>query len=113
MSQTSTGTSGQTASVRSALLRYRVLAWATGVFLVLLTVNLLLKYVLHTAHLGPWVAIAHGWLYLVYVIVAVDLWFRTRLPVPQTVGVVLAGTVPLASFVAERWVTRRLEPLLR
>jgi integral membrane protein len=46
------------------------------------------------------------------VIVTVDLWFRTRLPVAQTVLVVLAGTIPLMSFVAERWVHARVEPLV-
>jgi integral membrane protein len=97
--------------VTSALTRYRVMAYATGVFLLLLTVNLILKYVLDTGHLGAWVAIAHGWLYLAYVIVTVDLWFRTRLDVVRTVLVVLAGTVPFMSFVAERWVHARVAPL--
>ncbi len=99
--------------LHAALTRYRVLAYATGVFLVLLTINIVLKYVLDTAHLGDWLAIVHGWLYLVYVIVTVDLWFRSRqddqarLPFWPTVAVVLAGTVPLASFAAERWVSGR------
>jgi integral membrane protein len=81
---------------------------------VLLTLNVILKYVVHTAHLGPWLAITHGWLYLVYVLVTVDLWFRTgkRLPFLPTVGVVLAGTIPFASFVAERWVSHRVAPML-
>jgi integral membrane protein len=109
---------------RSALTRYRLLAWATGVFLVLLTVHVVLQVVRWQANGTPyeeteglgtilpgadtWVPITHGYLYLVYVIVAVDLWFRTRLPLLPMVGVVLAGTVPFMSFVAERWVTRRL-----
>jgi HAMP domain-containing protein len=54
----------------------------------------------------------HGYLYLVYVIVAVDLWFRTRLPAGRMVLVVLAGTVPFMSFVAERWVTGRVRPMI-
>lgn len=101
--------------MQSALTRYRVLAYATGVFLLLLSVNLILKYVVKTdQHLGPWLAIVHGWLYLAYVIVAADLWFRTglegareRLPVRQTILVLLAGTIPFMSFVAERWVRRQ------
>lgn len=101
----------------AALTRYRVLAYATGVFLVVLSVNLVLKYVLEAAHLGEWLAIVHGWLYLAYVIVTVDLWFRwrqrdpSRLPFWPTVGVALAGTIPFASFVAERWVRRRVGAL--
>jgi integral membrane protein len=98
--------------VKSALLRYRAFAYITGVFLLLLTANMILKYVLGQNGLGAWIAIVHGWLYLAYVIVTVDLWFRTRLPVVQTVLVVLAGTVPFMSFVAERWVHARVEPLV-
>jgi integral membrane protein len=95
-----------------ALLRYRVLAYATGVLLLLLCLNLVLKYGLDQSGLGAWVAIAHGWLYLAYVVVALDLWFRTRLPAAQMLLVVLAGTVPAMSFVAERWVTGRVTPML-
>lgn len=99
--------------MKSALTRYRVMAYATGVFLLLLTTNVILKYVVHTSHhLGSWVAITHGWLYLIYVIVTVDLWFRTRLDVARTVLVVFAGTIPFMSFVAERWVHRQLAPMV-
>lgn len=103
----------------AALTRYRVLAYATGVFLILLTTNIVLKYVLDAPHLGDWLAIVHGWLYLAYVIVTVDLWFRSRqqdpdrLPFRPTVAVVLAGTIPFASFVAERWVRGRMVPAAR
>ncbi len=98
----------------AALTRYRVLAYATGVFLLLLTINIVLKYVLDTAHLGDWLAMVHGWLYLAYVLVTVDLWFRTdrQLPFLRTAGVVLAGTIPFMSFVAERWVRGQVEPML-
>ncbi len=110
----------------SALQRYRVLAYATGVFLLLLTLHVIVQTVqwrrdggafgdslgLGTWMVGAnhWVPMVHGYLYLVYVVVTVDLWFRTRLPVVRTVLVVLAGTVPFMSFVAERWVSRRLRP---
>ena len=46
------------------------------------------------------------------VIVAVDLWFRTRLPIGRMALVVLAGTIPAMSFVAERWVTHRVRPMI-
>jgi integral membrane protein len=98
--------------VKSALTRYRALAYTTGVFLLLLTGNVIAKYLLDKHGLGAWVAIMHGWLYLAYVIVTVDLWFRTRLPVGKTVLVVLAGTIPFMSFVAERWVHARVAPLV-
>jgi len=98
--------------VKAALTRYRVLAYATGVFLLLLTLNLVIKYGFDGEGLGGWIAITHGWLYLAYVIVTVDLWFRARTPFWPTLLVVLAGTVPVMSFVAERWVTARVRPMI-
>jgi len=59
-----------------------------------------------------WIPLTHGYLYLAYVVIAVDLWFRTRLPAGKMLLVVAAGTVPGMSFVAERWVTHRVTPML-
>lgn len=98
--------------MKPALTRYRVMAYVTGVFLLLLCVNMVLKYVLDQKGLGAWVPLGHGWLYMIYVIVAVDLWFRTRLDPKATTLVALAGTVPFASFFAERWVTKQVQPLV-
>jgi integral membrane protein len=114
-------------SLRSALTRYRVLAYATGVFLLLLTLHVILQVGQRQpgqslfdaegigAYLpggGAWVPAVHGWLYLIYVVVSVDLWFRTRLNVPRMIAVVLAGTIPFMSFVAERWVRGQLQPMI-
>lgn len=98
--------------MKAALTRYRVMAYVTGVFLLLLCLNMVLKYGLDQKGLGDWIPIGHGWLYMIYVAVAVDLWFRTRLDVTRTVFVALAGTIPLASFFAERWVTKQVQPLV-
>jgi integral membrane protein len=114
--------------VRAALTRYRILAYATGVFLLLLTLHVLVQWYQASSEglafadapgLGRWipganhwVPIVHGYLYLAYVVVAVDLWFRTRLPVGRMLLVVLAGTIPAMSFVAERWVTHRVRPMI-
>jgi integral membrane protein len=114
--------------VKQALIRYRALAYATGVFLLLLTLHVLVQWYQASSEglafadapgLGRWipgaqhwVPITHGYLYLIYVVVAVDLWFRTRLPFQRMILVVLAGTVPAMSFVAERWVTARVRPMI-
>ena len=111
-----------------ALTRYRFLAYATGVVLLLLTLHVIVQAVqAHHEHVAftdapglgrwlpageIWIPVTHGYLYLAYVITAVDLWFRTRLPVAKMVLVVLAGTVPGMSFVAERWVTHRVAPMI-
>ena len=115
-------------SVRAALTRYRVFAYATGVFLLLLTLHVIVQLAQARSAGVPfaqakglgrwlpggdfWIPATHGYLYLGYVLVSVDLWFRTRLPVARMALVVLAGTVPGMSFVAERWVSGRLRPAL-
>lgn len=98
--------------MKAALTRYRVMAYVTGVFLLLLCLNMVLKYLLDQEGLGDWIPIGHGWLYMIYLVVAIDLWFRTRLDVAPTVFVALAGTIPFASFFAERWVAHKVQPLV-
>jgi integral membrane protein len=114
--------------VKSALTRYRVMAYLTGVFLLLLTLHVIVQLVqvMNTEQswsqvggLGDWIPgadvwipVTHGYLYLIYVLVTADLWFRTRIPLLQTALVVIAGTVPFMSFVAERWVRAAVTPLI-
>ncbi|MGH8967279.1 MAG: DUF3817 domain-containing protein [Actinomycetes bacterium] len=83
--------------------RYRILALVVGTLLVLLTIGMVLKY-------GPTdmpamagiVAPVHGFLYMVYLLVAYDLWRRTGWPLSRMVLIVLGGIVPLMTFVVER-----------
>jgi len=91
-----------------ALLRYRVMAFVTGVVLLAGCVALIFKYAT-SVDVEPatgilWVA--HGYLYLVYVIVTGILGFRLRWPLARYALVMLAGTIPTMSFVAEHFVTR-------
>jgi integral membrane protein len=115
-------------SLNGSLTRYRVLAYATGVFLLLLTLHVIIQTMQWRNEDIPyssaeglgrwlpggevWIPAGHGWLYLIYVVASVDLWLRTRLPVGRMALVVLAGTVPGMSFVAERWVTAKLRPMI-
>jgi len=94
--------------IRPVLTRYRVMAYVTGAFLLLLCLEMLLKYVLNGGEpvLGDWIAIVHGWIYVVYLVTVVDLWSSLRWPFARLVVLVLAGVVPVLSFVAERRVTR-------
>lgn len=89
------------AAVRGALLRYRVMAYVVGVMLLLLVGAMLLKYVFGVIESTTIVAIGHGWLYMIYVLLALDLCFRMRWSFPRILFVVVAGTIPFLSFVAE------------
>jgi integral membrane protein len=53
--------------------------------------------------------VAHGWCYFVYVIVTAMLGFRLRWPLPRYALVMLAGTIPTMSFVAEHFVTKAVK----
>ena len=91
----------------SALARYRVMAYTTGV---VLSVSCLFGFsfwpwsVSHGVAAILWTA--HGYLYMVYLVTAFMLAIRARWSVIKTVLVMAAGTIPLMSFVAERRVTR-------
>lgn len=87
----------------SALTRYRVMAYVTGV---VLAVSCLFGF-----SFWPWSVsegaagilwTAHGYLYMVYLVTAFMIAVRARWSVVKTLLVMGAGTVPLMSFVAER-----------
>ncbi|MFD4576579.1 DUF3817 domain-containing protein [Streptomyces sp. NPDC058417] len=97
---------------RSVLTRYRVMAYVTGVLLVLLCLCMIGKYVLDldgAADVTRVVSIAHGWLYVVYLVFAFDLGSKAKWPVRKQLWVLLAGTVPTAAFFVERNITRELD----
>jgi integral membrane protein len=89
-----------------ALTRYRVMAYVTGVLLlVLVFVAMPLKYFADAPTMVAIVGPMHGFLYMVYLVTAFDLAVRARWRFVRTILVLLAGTVPGMSFVAERKVT--------
>ena len=50
----------------------------------------------------------HGALFVIYVIIAFDLAYKDRWSPLGTVWVLIAGTIPFVSFVAERQVQRKV-----
>jgi integral membrane protein len=93
----------------SALTRYRVMAIITGVMLLLLVVEMLIIYVFKRTDLKPyiaWIPFAHGWIYVVYLITVVDLWIKMRWGFGRLISLVLAGVVPVLSFIVEARVTK-------
>ena len=95
-----------------AHLRYRVMAYAVGIGLVVLVgVGIPLQVAGHPAVVrivGP----IHGFLFLVYLVAAADLTRRVRWPLAELLWMVLAGLVPFAAFVVEGRVSRRIERAL-
>jgi integral membrane protein len=96
--------------VAGALTRFRVLAYVVGVFLLLLTLGVVLRYGFGEPTLSRTVSPIHGFLYILYVIAVFDLGRRLAWSIGRMVLVMLAGTVPFLSFYAERVVRRRHVP---
>jgi integral membrane protein len=92
--------------MEAALTRFRVMAYIVGVLLLILVfVAVPLRYLADQPFLVSIVGPIHGFLYMVYLVTAFDLAVRARWPFVRTVLVLLAGTVPVMSFVAERKAT--------
>ncbi|MDX6297888.1 MAG: hypothetical protein QOI51_1745 [Nocardioidaceae bacterium] len=100
-----------------ALLRYRVMANIIGVFLiVLICIGVPLKHLLTAgsplqtfgADLTEVVGIMHGFLYMIFLVLAADLSRRARFPLWFAAITLLLGTIPFLSFVGEHNATKRV-----
>lgn len=89
-----------------ALKRYSFIAYLAGVILILFTVEIIVKYTLGPEI--PWFAQLHGIVYMVYLVLGFDISRKANLTWGQTLLVLLAGTVPVMSFVAEKRIRRRV-----
>ena len=103
--------------MKTALLRYRVMANVVGVLLiVLILVGVPLKYLTQDGTslqlTGEWITqnlgIAHGWLYMIFLLSAFLLSRRARWDFPFTLVTLVCGTIPVVSFWAEHRATRRV-----
>ena len=91
--------------MHGALQRYRVMAWIVGTALAILVfVGIPLQIAGHPGVVKVTGAI-HGFLFIVYLLLILDLARRTRLPFRHIVLTMAAGLVPIMTFVAERWTT--------
>jgi integral membrane protein len=93
--------------IRTALLGYRIMAWTTGVWLILLCWEIVVHYVYHQKI--EWVAAVHGWVYFIYVLAAFNLAVKVRWPIFKTIGVLLAGTIPLLGIIVEHFQTKDIK----
>lgn len=118
--------------MRSTLLRYRVMATVVGVLLVvLILVGVPLANfdgssmwgifpstpelfpVGSTAHevgeaITTYLGVAHGWLYMIFLVTAFILSRRAEWEIPFTLVTLVCGTIPLLSFWAEHRAAARV-----
>lgn len=95
--------------IRSALTGYRAMAWITGVWLIALCYEIILKYVVKVDNPPSWIGVVHGWVYFVYLLFTANLAVKVRWPIAKTIGVLLAGTIPLLGIIVEQVQTREIK----
>ena len=94
--------------MHAAVLRYRVMAFITGVLIIIVVfIGIPLQIWGHNTVIVNQVATVHGFLYLVYIVFAFMLASKLHMKPKPTVILLLAGTVPVMTFVVERWMMRR------
>jgi len=92
-----------------ALVRYRVMAFVVGIGLILLVfVGMPLQFAAHQKVVVEVVGTFHGYLYLLYLVVAADLARRAHWRIGRILAVVAAGFVPFLAFVIEHRVYRQM-----
>lgn len=125
---------GTEKQIRGALTFYKITAWATGIFLLLLVIEMILKYgfglelfaggtlmdgtenVLSLQHpeatigavnISLLILIIHGWMYVVYLIACFRLWSLMRWSGMTLLAMAGGGVVPFLSFIVESKVGQR------
>ncbi len=93
--------------VPAALVRYRIIALVVGVGLVVLFgIGVPLNHLAGISSVSAVVGPLHGFLYMIFLVLTFDLARRLDWPYGRMILVMLCGTIPVISFVAERRTTR-------
>ncbi len=93
-----------------AVKRFRVMALIAGVMSLLLWfVDLPVAYLLNNDDWKAkvdWIPFVHGWVYAVYLLTAIQFSVKARWELRRVIWLALAGTLPIASFIAERKIVK-------
>ena len=93
--------------LRTAALRYRVMAYITGVLIIVVCfVGIPMQVAGHNAFIVNDIGTIHGVLYIIYIIFAYILAQKLKMRMGPTILLLLAGTVPIMTFFVERWMMR-------
>ena len=95
---------------------YRTMAYVTGTMLIVLCfVGIPLQVFAHDDAVAKVVGTIHGVLYIIYLVVAFTMtrFVRIRTASITTIIVLLDGTIPILTFVVERWISHRyIDPVM-
>jgi integral membrane protein len=96
--------------MKTSLGRFRAMAIICGVNLLLLVVYMVAKYAFDAfANGNPFIfiPIAHGYFYIVYILTVLQLAVQKKMSFGLILVLVAAGTIPVASFIAERKIVQK------
>ena len=97
---------GPDSSMAGSVKRYRLMAILAGAMSLLLWfVDLPVAYIFDHERWKAnvaWIPFVHGWVYAVYVLTAIQFASKAKWPVMKMLGLILAGTLPIASLITER-----------
>jgi integral membrane protein len=94
--------------MRAAALRYRVMAYITGVLIIVVCfVGIPLQVAAHNTFIVNQIGTVHGFLYILYIVFAYILAQKLKMKMGPTVVLLLAGTIPVMTFFVERWMMRK------
>jgi integral membrane protein len=99
------------ATIQKSLTFFKVMAIVVGCGLLLLTLQVILKYGFDNHALDFWPQ-PHGFIFIIYVVATANLGFKVGWSLGKMVLVMLAGCVPFLSFWVERKMGREVEGLL-
>ena len=94
-----------------AVKRFRVMALIAGVMSLLLWfVDLPVAYLFNNEDWKAkveWIPFVHGWVYALYLLTALQFSVKARWELRRVLWLALAGTLPVASFIAERRIVKQ------
>lgn len=97
--------------MKTPLARFRIMAILAGVMSLLLWfVDLPVAYLFNNDDWKSkveWIPFVHGWIYAVYVLTALQFSVKVKWPLSRVLLLILAGTLPIASLVAERRIVKQ------
>jgi integral membrane protein len=83
------------------------MAYITGVLIIVVCfVGIPLQVAVDNTFIVSQIGTVHGYLYIVYVIVAYILAQKLKMKLWPTILLLLAGTIPILTFFVERWMNR-------
>ena len=96
----------QTPNMSGVVKRFRTMAILAGIMSLLLWfVDLPVAYLFDNESWKAkvaWIPFVHGWIYAIYVLTALQFASKAKWSVMKMLGLIVAGTLPIASLIMER-----------